>query len=72
MQIRDAENGKPELFLDSTTYQQTQRLHGRMEQMYTEMLEGSSEDMGMGLEEQNGETGFEMFGELEEDMELER
>ena len=39
--------------------------------MYTEMLE-SSEDMGMGLGEQNGETGLEMFGEPDEDMEMER
>ena len=71
VQIRDAENGEPELLLDSTPYQRTQRLHSRMEQMYTKML-GSSEDMGIGIGEQNGETGGEMFGEPDEDMEMER
>ena len=72
VQIRDAGNGKPKLLLDSTPYQRTQRLHSRMEQMYTEMLEEQPEDMGMGLGEQNGETGVEMFGEPDEDMEMER
>lgn len=71
VQIRDAENGKLEMILDSTPYQRTQRLHSRMEQMYTEMLE-SSEDMGMGMGEQNGGIGIEMFGEPDEDMEMER
>ena len=71
VQIRDAENREPELFLDSKPYQRTQRLHSRMEQMYTEMLE-SSEDMGMGMGEQNGGIGIEMFGEPDEDMEMER
>ena len=71
VQIRDAENGEPELLLDNRPYQRTQRLHSRMEQMYTEMLE-SSEDMGMGMGEQNGGIGIEMFGEPDGDMEMER
>ena len=70
VQIRDAENGAPELFLDSTPYQRTQRLYDRMEQMYTEMLEEPSKDTG--VVEQNGEAEFEVFGEQDEDRDMER
>ena len=70
VQIRDTENGAPELFLDSTPYQRTQRLHDRMEQMYTEMLEEPSKDAG--VVKQNGEAEFEVFGEPDEDRDMER
>lgn len=70
VQIRDTENGAPELFLNSTPYQRTQRLHDRMEQMYTEMLEEPSKDTG--VVEQNGEAEFEVFGEPDEDRDMER
>lgn len=40
--------------------------------MYTEMLEESSKEMGVGTGEQNGERGSELFGEPDGDMEMER
>lgn len=55
VQIRDKENGEPELLLDDTPYQRTQQLHSRMGQMYMEMLAESPGDMGMGLPEETGD-----------------
>ena len=47
VQIQAAENGEPEMLLDDSPYQRTQRVHRQINQMWAEKLAGQDETEDM-------------------------